>query len=148
MKRAGAGLAIVLLVVAARTQTRGVDPVPQRASVVQEASTPEGRGALVYARYGCAMCHGEDGRGGFPNANSETDGKVPGVVFAKEGYTPAELHRLILNGTPTIGRTDPNGPVPPFRMPGWSGEMTGADLDDLVRYLISLYPKDAGAKWR
>jgi hypothetical protein len=33
-------------------------------------------------------------------------------------------------------------------MPGWSGDMTRADLDDLVRYLISLYPKDAGTKWR
>lgn len=148
MKRVGIGVALVLLMVAARAQTRGADPVLQRAAVVQEASTPEGRGALVYAWYGCAMCHGEDGRGGFPNANSETDGKVPGVVFAKEGYTPAELGRLILNGTPTIGRTDPNGPRPPFRMPGWSGQMPPQDLDDLVRYLISLYPKDAEAKWR
>lgn len=148
MKRAGIGVAVVLLVVAARTQTRGSDPVPLRAAVVQEATTPEGRGALVYARYGCAMCHGEDGRGGFPNANSETDGKVPGVVFVKEGYTPDELRRLILNGKSTIGRTDANGPQPPFRMPGWSGDMTRPDLDNLVRYLISLYPKDAGEKWR
>jgi hypothetical protein len=60
----------------------------------------------------------------------------------------AELRRLILNGTPTIGRTDPNGPRPPFRMPGWSGAMPPNELDDLVRYLISLYPKDAGNKWR
>lgn len=148
MKRAGVALAVVLLVVAVRTQTRGTDPVAQRAAAVQDASTPEGRGALVYARYGCAMCHGEDGRGGLPNANSETEGKVPGVVFVKEGYTEAELRRLLLNGTPTIGRTDPDGPQPPFRMPGWSGEMTRADVDDLVRYLISLYPKDAEAKWR
>ena len=148
MKRVGAGLAIVLLVLVARGQTRGADPVPERAALATAASTPEGRGALVYARYGCAMCHGEDGRGGFPNANSETEGKVPGVLLVKEGYTVAELRRLILNGTPTIGRTDPNGPRPPFRMPGWSGDMTRADLDDLVRYLISLYPKDAGTKWR
>ena len=148
MKRVATGVAIVLLVVAARTQTRGSDPVAQRAAVIQEATTPEGRGALVYARYGCTMCHGEDGRGGFPNANSETEGKVPAVVFVKEGYTAAELRRLILNGTPTIGRTDPNGPRPPFRMPGWSGQMPAQDVDDLVRYLISLYPKDAGTKWR
>lgn len=139
---------MVLLVLAARGQTRGANPAPQRAAPVQDATTPEGRGALVYARYGCAMCHGEDGRGGFANANSETDGKVPGVLMVKEGYTAAELRRLILTGTPTIGRTDPNGPRPPFRMPGWSDAMAREDLDDLVRYLISLYPKDAGTKWR
>lgn len=148
MKRVGAGLAVVLLLVAVRTQTRGADPVSRRAAGVQEASTAEGRGALIYARYGCPMCHGEDGRGGFPNPNSETEGKVPGVVMVKEGYTVPELRRLILTGTPTIGRTDPDGPRPPFRMPGWSGAMSQAEVGDLVRYLISLYPKDAETKWR
>lgn len=148
MKRLGSGLAIILLVLAARGQTRGSAPVAQRVAPVQDANTPEGRGALVYAQYGCPMCHGEDGLGGFSNPNSETEGKVPGLVKVKEGYTVAELRKLIMNGTPNIGRADPNGPRPPFRMPGWNGAMPREDLDNLVRYLISLYPKDKETTWR
>ena len=37
------------------------------------ADTAIERGRVVYARYGCAMCHGADGKGGFKNPNSETD---------------------------------------------------------------------------
>jgi len=126
------------------------DPAPTaiRAAARESPATPEARGRLVYARYGCAMCHGPDGRGGFPNPNAETDGKVPAVIYVAEGYTPAELEKLILDGTPTIGKADPNGPRPPYRMPGWRGWMTEGEVADLVRYLMSLYPKSAGETWR
>jgi mono/diheme cytochrome c family protein len=33
-------------------------------------------------------------------------------------------------------------------MPGWAGQMTDAEVADLVEYLFSLYPKSAGDKWR
>ena len=94
------------------------------------------------------MCHGQDGTGGFPNANSETAGKVPGIVFVAEGYTPSELRQKIRAGARTIGKADASGPPPPYRMPGWGDRMSGQDIDDLVEYLLSLYPKTAEEKWR
>lgn len=140
---------LVLLGVAtwARTRTplpRIVRAVPRDAG--REAA-PE-RGRRVYERYGCALCHGADGKGGFANLNSETEGKVPGVLYVAEGFTPAELKAKILDGLATIGKADPKGPRPPFRMPGWRGQMTPQELDDLAQYLISLYPKSAEQKWR
>ncbi len=106
------------------------------------------RGRHVYERYGCALCHGADGKGGFANLNSETEGKVPGVNYVAEGFTPAELKAKILEGLATVGRADPKGPRPPYRMPGWSGQMTSQEVDDLAQYLVSLYPKAAEQKWR
>jgi mono/diheme cytochrome c family protein len=102
----------------------------------------------VYAQYGCGACHGADGKGGFPNPNAETDGKVPAVIYVAEGFTRAELRRKILDGFPTIGKADPKGPRPPYRMPGWAGQMTDQDAGDLVEYLMSLYPKSEAQQWR
>jgi mono/diheme cytochrome c family protein len=110
--------------------------------------TAAARGRLVYARYGCASCHGADGKGGFANTNAETEGKVPPVVFVAEGFTRPELRRKILDGFPTVGKKDPQGPRPPYRMPGWAGQMTDAEVSDLVEYLWSLYPKSETQKWR
>ncbi len=119
-----------------------------RLSPLPTPTTAAERGRLVYARYGCALCHGAEGKGGFANPNAETEGKVPGIEFVKEGYTAEELRRLILTGTPRIGKADPKGPTPPFRMPGWGDRMTGAEASDLVAYLLSLYPEKAGTTWR
>jgi mono/diheme cytochrome c family protein len=33
-------------------------------------------------------------------------------------------------------------------MPGWAGQMSDADVADLVEYLWSLYPKTEKSKWR
>ncbi len=129
-------------------QRSGPGPSAVRAAPPEVAPTPEARGRLVYARYGCAMCHGPDGQGGFANPNAETDGKVPAVIYVAEGYTPAELERLILDGTPTVNKADPNGPHPPYRMPGWRGRMREDEARDLVRYLMSLYPASAAQSWR
>jgi mono/diheme cytochrome c family protein len=96
------------------------------------------RGRVVYERYGCRMCHGDDGKGGFANPNAETDGKVPGITYVK----------LIRTGTPRIGLADPKGPMPPYRMPSWGDRMSAREVDDLVQYLLSLYPASAEKKWR
>lgn len=140
--------ACAIAVTAVWLHRAGAGPTAVRTAVGESPATPEARGRLVYARYGCAMCHGAEGRGGFSNPNAETDGKVPAVIYVAEGYTPAELEKLLLDGTPTIGKADPNGPQPPYRMPGWRGRMTQAEVRDLVRYLMSLYPKDAAQSWR
>jgi mono/diheme cytochrome c family protein len=109
---------------------------------------PVARGHEVYRRYGCSSCHGADGKGGFPNVNAETDGKVPGVTFVAEGFTRRELRKKILDGFAPVGKKDANGPRPPLRMPGWANQMTDAEVSDLVDYLWSLYPKSETQKWR
>jgi mono/diheme cytochrome c family protein len=140
------GLAVVG--VGVHYETRAVAP-----SVVhQQMQTPAdaaARGRLLYQSYGCGVCHGSDAKGGFANANSETEGKVPGLLKVKEGYLERELVQKILDGAPHIGKADDKGPTPPYRMPGWKDRMTRAEATDLAKYLVSLYPKDAAKdSWR
>ncbi|HWP99258.1 MAG TPA: cytochrome c [Vicinamibacterales bacterium] len=141
-------LAVALVTLAVAVRGRSPWPRAIRAADARVPATAEARGRIVYERYGCALCHGADGKGGFANPNAETGGVVPGVVFVAEGYTRDELRRKILDGVATIGKADAEGPSPPFRMPGWAGYMTPGEVDDLVAYLLSLYPKDAASKWR
>ena len=149
MKWLVAFAAVVVSVVALRAQLRPPDPqILRLVSTPQADETPAARGKILYDRYGCVMCHGADGKGGFANPNSETDGKVPGLTKVAEGYTEAELVRLIGHGTARIGRSDASGPVPPYRMPGWGDRLSDAEIKDLVRYLISLAPKSTTPGWR
>lgn len=147
MRRALAVAVCAALALMVRLESGGSSPTTVRAPLVAAPDSPEGRGHLVYQRYGCGICHGADAKGGFANPNSETDGKVPGLIYVAEGYKPAEVQRLILDGAPNVGRADPKGPRPPYRMPGWRGRMTDQEVGDLVRYLMSLYPKSATQKW-
>lgn len=141
--------AVAASVVMLRAQLRPADPQIIRVDSPRPADgTAVARGKLLYERYGCVMCHNADGKGGFANPNAETDGKVPAVIFVKEGYTPAEVAEVIRNGKPRIGRADPKGPVPPYRMPGWRDRLSTQDIDDLTEYLMSLYPTTATEKWR
>lgn len=141
---------LTLVVIAAAVRVYGRPPAPRALRTVPQPSPASAvaRGRLVYERYGCTMCHGADGKGNFANPNSETDGKVPAVIYVKEGYKPDEVAAVILNGKPSIGRSDPSGPVPPYRMPGWRDRMSQQEVGDLVEYLMSLYPKAASDKWR
>jgi mono/diheme cytochrome c family protein len=148
MSRALLALSVVLVAAGVRWGTSTSAPHAVRERRAPPTASAIERGRLVYAAYGCAMCHGADGKGGFANPNSETDGKVPGLQMVKEGYLPRELVQKILDGAPRIGKADAKGPVPPYRMPGWRDRMTRADADDLVQYLFSLYPKSAEEKWR
>lgn len=149
MKRVFVVLAVALVAFGVRLETRPPAPRIVRATEPNPAdSGPVARGRAVYGRYGCAGCHGADGKGGLPNANAETDGKVPGVTFVAEGFTRPELRKKILDGFAAVGKKDPNGPRPPFRMPGWAGQMSDREVADLVEYLWSLYPKSESQKWR
>lgn len=150
MKQALGVIATVAIVaVGVHYQARPPAPATVRRSVDPPPSDAVARGRLVYQTYGCAMCHGPDAKGGFANLNSESEGKVPGLVMVKEGYLEREVVQKILEGTPRIGKADPKGPTPPFRMPGWQDRMTRAEASDLTKYLFSLYPKKTDAeKWR
>jgi len=138
----------VAVLVGAGLLSRSPYPIARRSPATTVPDTAAQRGRLVYDRYGCSVCHGSEGNGGFANANAETDGKVPGVTRVAEGYTPSELKKLILTGKPLIGKASAAGPRPPYRMPGWQDRMSGQDADDLVRYLISLKPKSGGGTWK
>lgn len=141
--------AVVVSVVALRAQLRPPDPQIIRIEPARPAEdTAAARGKVLYGRYGCVMCHGADGKGGFANLNAETDGKIPAVIFVKEGYTLAEVAEVIRHGKPQVGRADPDGPIPPYRMPGWHDRLSHRDIDDLAQYLMSLFPKAAAEKWR
>jgi len=149
MRRALALLGVVLVAVVINLAARPAPPVPlPEPAQAAGAGTPIERGRAVFAKYGCGGCHGADGKGGFANPNAETDGKVPGVIYAAEGFTRAELKKKVLDGLATVGRKDANGPRPPYRMPGWRGIMSDAEVSDLVEFLFSLYPKTESQSWR
>lgn len=100
------------------------------------------RGRIVYQKYGCGMCHGNDAKKGIKNRNSQTD-EIPGLIYVKESYLPKELKMRILDGVKFIPPKDPKKPLPPYRMPGWKGWMTDQEINDLCEYLFSLMPKKA-----
>ncbi len=102
---------------------------------------PVERGHEVYRKYGCAGCHGPDGKGGIPNPNAKTAQLVPDLIKVAEGYTKDELKARILKGQREIPAIDPKRPPPPLYMPAWAGTIKDAEVDDLVAYLINLKPK-------
>ena len=73
---------------------------------------PMERGHEVYHNYGCAGCHGPDGKGGVPNPNAKTAQLVPDLIHVAEGYTKDELKARILKGQREITALDPNRPPP------------------------------------
>jgi mono/diheme cytochrome c family protein len=111
------------------------------ASSLPSAMNPVERGHEVYRNYGCAGCHGPEGKGGVPNPNAKTAQLVPDLIHVADGYTNDELKVRILKGQPEITPLDPNRPKPPLYMPAWGGTIKDAEVDDLVAYLMSLKPK-------
>jgi sulfur oxidation c-type cytochrome SoxX len=103
--------------------------------------SPAERGREVYRKYGCAGCHGPEGKGGVPNPNAKTAQLVPGLTRVAEGYTKEELKARILKGQHEISALDPKRPPPPLYMPAWAGTIKDSEVDDLVSYLMSLEPK-------
>jgi len=46
---------------------------------------------------------------------------------------------VIRKGNPA-GKKDPKGPKPPLNMPGWGRDLSDADIDALIAYLLSAVP--------
>lgn len=59
-----------------------------------------------------------------------------------------ELKDTLRKGSPGVAKLDPRRPDPPLKMPGWGDRLTEGQLDDLVAYLLSLFPKEAASTWR
>ena len=148
MKRVAIVVTVGLLVWGLRAYGRPAAPRVVHVPDLPAAGTPEARGRIVYEQYGCRMCHGNDGKGGFANPNALSDGKIRGVTTVAEEFTATEIRHVIELGQPRIARADEKGPLPPYRMPGWAGQITDRQVDDLVKYLMSLEPKSADKKWR
>ena len=111
------------------------------ASTLPSVMNPVERGHEVYRNYGCAGCHGPEGKGGVPNPNAKTAQLVPDLIHVADGYTNDELKARILKGQREITPLDPNRPLPPLYMPAWGGTIKDAEVDDLAAYLMSLKPK-------
>jgi mono/diheme cytochrome c family protein len=102
---------------------------------------PTVRGHEVFRKYGCAGCHGPDGKGGVPNPNAKTAQQVPGLTYVADSYTKSELRKLIVNGQREIVALDPRRAAPPLYMPAWGNTIKEAEIDDLIAYLFTLKPK-------
>jgi mono/diheme cytochrome c family protein len=98
-------------------------------------------GLKIYQDFSCAACHGPGGKGGVHNFNAQSGQEVPPLNHVADGYTKPELIEKIQSGVPIEPKLDPSGPAPPLHMPGFKDMLTGAQMDDLVAYLISLKPK-------
>lgn len=103
--------------------------------------SPVERGREVFRRFGCAGCHGQDGKGGVPNPNAKTAEQVPALTYVADGYSVAELKAFISRGQRDIASLDPKRPAPPLYMPAWGDKIKDGELDDLAAYLMSLKPK-------
>jgi len=98
-------------------------------------------GLKVYQEFSCAVCHGPDGKGGVHNFNAQTAQEVPALIHVADSYTKPDLIAKIQNGVPIEPQLNSNGPAPPLHMPAFKALLTGAQMNDLVAYLISLKPK-------
>lgn len=110
------------------------------------ALTPVERGKAVFKKYGCAGCHGIEGKGGVKNPNAQTGEEVPSLTYVAEGYTKDELKKRVIVGVPIVERQDPSKGAPPLNMPSWKDKITDEELNDLIAYLFNLMP-ESGEAW-
>lgn len=98
------------------------------AALAAERGNPE-RGRALY-RYGCQVCHGEQGRGDGP-ASKNFDPGPRDLTDARytQGLSDDYLFRVIKTGGGPFGK--PN-------MPAWGALLKDEEIRDLVAYLRTL----------
>lgn len=118
----------------ARFKVAGVPkPEPTYASSID-------KGRAVFQKYGCAACHGIEGRGGVRNKNMEPGEEVPPLIYVAEGFTKEELKTVIRTGR-SPARADASGLTPPLWMPAWKDKISEEELEALTDYLLMLSPE-------
>lgn len=103
------------------------------------------RGELVFKRFGCWACHGENASGGIKNPNMAPDEMMPPLKKVTNDYTKEEFLARLQKKT-MAERLINNRPAPPFFCPDYGNYMDKSELDDLYAYLQSFAPKKN--KWR
>ena len=124
-----------------RRKREDAAPAAGTAAVVAQLSPQLQAGLKVYEEFSCGVCHGPDGKGGVHNFNAQTAQEVPALIHVADSYTKPDLIAKIQNGVPIEPQLNSNGPAPPLHMPAFKALLTGAQMNDLVAYLISLKPK-------
>ena len=102
------------------------------------------RGKLVYQKLQCAKCHGEDGRGTGPSAQTLTDAK--GVHINSRDFTNPGSFRTGWNAREIVRtfETGMNGTP----MPSYTGLMTPKEEYDLAAYVMSFAGPGGGDQKR
>jgi mono/diheme cytochrome c family protein len=155
----------------------GEEPPPEYIVPAKPESEPKTaieRGRRIFEFWGCAGCHGRGGRGGIKNPNMK-GGEVPQLykladTIVNDKEEADKLLALIERGADLDNdaaewlneyrkikkriiegkrpdKEDPGGPPPPLAMPEWREKIRGRDLDDLVAYILSLFPEDEWESW-
>lgn len=97
---------------------------------------------LLFASSGSA--HPQDGSGyvgvrsracAATRNNSRASPRPVNVVLAQYH----SIADVIRKGNPA-GKKDARGPTPPLHMPSWGRELSDADIDALIAYLLSAVP--------
>ncbi len=113
-----------------------VDCTKNGPAITQNLTGDAASGEKIFTN-NCAVCHGQQGKGGVANPGSE-DGVVPAInpaddMFSKTDPTKfaQQLDLFIEHGSHTTG---------PKQMPAWgdSGGLTPQQIADVIAYIISL----------
>lgn len=99
------------------------------------------RGELVWKRFACWSCHGEDGAGGVRNPNAAPNEEIPPLREAANKYPSEDELRRKLSTRGEQPSLHPDQPAPPFFCPDYGRVIKESELSDLYVYLRSLAPK-------
>jgi len=98
------------------------------------------RGELVFKRFACWSCHGEEGMGGIRNPNAAPSEEVPDLREAANKYSPDELREL-MSSRQYSEELSPEGEAPPFFCPDYGDATSEREFEDLYAYLLKLAPR-------
>jgi mono/diheme cytochrome c family protein len=94
-------------------------------AVVHAGAGDSRKGKAVYEK-SCVLCHGPQGRGDGPVGKTINPPAADFTSVASKKKTDAELLDAIENGRP------------PTAMVGWKGQLSAAEIQDVLAYVKSL----------
>ena len=99
------------------------------------------RGEMVWKRFGCWSCHGENGKGGVANPNAAKGHEVvPDLKAARDAYDPQAFFEKLTQGT-KVPAADPGAAPLPYSCPAFPADAFNTqDREDLYAYISSLAP--------